>query len=78
MTDARNPDPDPTQLPMESASGSVNPGETPPGESSVAAVQGHDEGGGSRMSSGFWLLGIGLVVGIGILAFIGYAVGLFD
>ena len=75
---ARNPDPDPTEIPGELPSGSVQPGETPPAESSVSAVQGHDEGAPARWTSWVWLGAIGLVVVFGALAFLGYGIGLLD
>lgn len=76
--EARNPDPDPTQMPGADPSGNVQPGETPPGESSVSAVQGHGEGAPARWTQWAWLGGIGLVVVVGALAFLGYGIGLLD
>lgn len=76
--EARNPDPDPTEIPGERPSGNVQPGETPPGESSVSAVQGHGEGAPARWTQWAWLVAIGIVVLLGALAFVGYGLGLLD
>lgn len=78
MTEAHNADPDPTEIPGERPSGNVQPGETPPGESSVSAVQGHGEGAPARWTQWAWLGAIGVVVLFGALAFLGYGLGLLD
>lgn len=75
------PDPDPETSPTGGGSGpggGVEPGETPPDAGQVSAPQGHDEHGPRRGSSRLWVGGIGLVVLVVALTFIGYAVGLWD
>jgi hypothetical protein len=80
-TEAHNADPDPDEMPVGApgaGSGSVEPGDTPPGESSVSAVQGHGEDAPARWTQWAWLGGIGVVVLVGALAFLGYGLGLLD
>ncbi len=75
------PDPDPETSPTAGGSGpggGVEPGETPPDAGQVSAPQGHDEHGPRRGSPWLWVGGIGLVVLVVALTFIGYAVGIWD
>ncbi|MCB7137484.1 DUF6480 family protein [Cellulosimicrobium marinum] len=79
-----NPDPDPTGAPRRSpaadfsASGDVQPGETPPAEDQVSAPQGHEEHGPARAVPWVWIAVIGGVALVTALFFVGYAVGLLD
>jgi hypothetical protein len=75
------PDPDPETSVTAGGSGpggGVEPGETPPEAGQVSAPQGHDEHGPHRAVPWLWIGGIGLVVAVMALAFVGYAVGLWD
>lgn len=70
--DARSADPDPAETAGLEPGGGVAPGDTPPAEASTAAVQGHEEGRGTR-----WGTVVGLVVvALFVLGFtVAYAIG---
>ncbi|WP_179950992.1 DUF6480 family protein [Xylanimonas oleitrophica] len=75
------PDPDPATSPTAGASGpggGVEPGETPPEADQVSAPQGHDEHGPHPAQTWMWIGGIGVVVVLVALIFVGYATGLWD
>jgi len=82
MTQPTGPDPDPTASTGRSpaadfsASGDVQPGETPPAEDQVSAPQGHEEHGPARAVPWLWIGVIGGVAALVALFFVGYAVGL--
>lgn len=84
MTQPTSPDPDPTDSTRRSpaadfsASGDVQPGETPPAEDQVSAPQGHEEHGPGRAVPWVWIAVIGGVAIVTALLFVGYAVGLMD
>lgn len=82
MTDPTSPDPDPQSASGRSpaadfsATGDVQPGETPPAEDQVSAPQGHDEHGPARATPWLWIAVIGAVAVLTALFFVGYAAGL--
>ncbi len=82
MTHHTPSDPDPTESTGRSpaadfsASGDVQPGETPPAEDQVSAPQGHEEHGPPRAVPWVWVAVIGGIAVLAALYFIGYAVGL--
>ena len=84
MTHHASPDPDPTESSGRSsasdfsASGDVQPGETPPAEDQVSAPQGHEEHGPARAVPWIWIAVIGGIAVVTALLFVGYAVGLMD
>ena len=84
MTHPGSPDPDPTDATHRSpaadfsASGDVQPGETPPAEDQVSAPQGHEEHGPARAVPWVWIAVIGGVAVLTALFFVGYAAGLLD
>ena len=84
MTGPTSPDPDPLDASHRSsaadfsASGDVQPGETPPAEDQVSAPRGHEEHGPHRAVPWVWIGVVGAVAVLGALFFVGYAVGLLD
>ncbi|QCB94156.1 DUF6480 family protein [Cellulomonas shaoxiangyii] len=76
---ASTPDPEPADTPGLEPGGGVAPGDTPPGESSATAgLSAHQPKVGSTGSNWLVYAGVGAVVALCALFFIGYAVGLLD
>ena len=73
-----NPDPEDDKITGLEPGGGVPPGETPPGEGSVAGTQEPRQPGSGRGQQIFWLGAIGAGVLLFLLYFIGYIVGFFD
>jgi hypothetical protein len=73
-----NPDPEDDRITGLEPGGGVPPGETPPGEGSVAGTQEPRQAGSGKGQQIFWIGAIGAGVLLFLLFFIGYIVGFFD
>lgn len=76
---ASTPDPQPDETPGLEAGGGVNPGDTPPGESSTTSgLSAHQPKVGSTGSNWLVYAIVGVVVVLVGLYFVGYAIGIGD
>lgn len=75
---SQNPDPQEDKVTGLEPGGGVPPGETPPAEGSVGAVQGHDEHGPRKGATGAWLAVTIAVVVLTLLLVVGYIGGLWS
>ena len=73
-----NPDPEDDKITGLEPGGGVPPGETPPGEGSVAGTREPRQPGSGKAQQVFWIGAIGAGVLLFLLYFIGYIVGFFD
>ncbi|KNH19698.1 hypothetical protein ACU18_05160 [Arthrobacter sp. ZBG10] len=73
-----NPDPEDDKITGLEPGGGVPPGETPPGEGSVAGTSEPRQKGSGKGQQIFWVGAIGAGVVLFLLYFIGYIVGFFD
>lgn len=73
-----SPDPDPANTPGLEPGGGVAPGDTPPGESSTSGAAFQEPDLPSRRTSWVVYAIVGSVVGVALLLFVGYIVGLLD
>ncbi|WP_066294022.1 DUF6480 family protein [Arthrobacter sp. B6] len=73
-----NPDPQDDKVTGLEPGGGVPPGETPPGEGSVAGTQEPRQRGSGKGIQVIWLTAIGAGVLLFLLFFVGYIVGLLD
>lgn len=75
---ASAPDPDPATTPGLEPGGSVQPGDTPPAESSTSGASDRQPATGSTGANWVAYAIIGGVVVFVVLFFVGYAIGLGD
>lgn len=73
-----SPDPDPSNTPGLEPGGGVAPGDTPPGESSTSGAAFQEPDLPSRRTNWVAYAIVGSVVGVALLLFVGYVVGLLD
>jgi hypothetical protein len=73
-----SPDPDPANTPGLEPGGGVAPGDTPPGESSTSGAAFQEPDLPSRRTNWVVYAIVGSVVGVALLLFVGYVVGLLD